>query len=96
MPTFTRITKVGAFSDDVAAQINANFSQLGTVLSQSGIDPQKALEKAHQQQAEAHAQHPDEPVPDPSKPWYTDPPPPPEPQHVQPQPEAQKSSKGGK
>lgn len=39
MPQFTRITKVGAFSDDVAKQINDNFAQLGTVMMAHGIDP---------------------------------------------------------
>jgi len=38
MPQFTKITKVGAFSDDVATQINNNFAQLGTVLMAHGID----------------------------------------------------------
>lgn len=34
----TKITKVGAFSDDVATQINNNFALLGTVLKAQGAD----------------------------------------------------------
>jgi hypothetical protein len=43
MPTFTKITKVGAFTDDVANQINDNFAQLGTVMMAHGIDPHEQV-----------------------------------------------------
>ena len=34
----TKITKVGAFTDDVAQQINANFAQIAGSLMLRGID----------------------------------------------------------